>query len=142
MHIPVHHVKLHGALYHRANSDQATAAVVWESITSVLTPCKIYLPPDSEMRFNVPRNWEVWTEAFLDRAYRADLSLVPRDTKGAVLASETAVLKRLDDLTNLGGVHTLDGEFRNLKADTACLHGDHPQALRFATAISKRKKRI
>jgi UPF0271 protein len=54
---------------------------------------------------------EVAAEAFADRAYQSDGTLVPRDVPGAVLTDHTAVAAQAVRLA-VGGV------------DSLCVHGD------------------
>ena len=60
-------------------------------------------------------------EAFADRAYRADGTLVPRSEPGAVLTSEEAVSRQLREIV-AGSATSLDGVRVPIHADTLCLH--------------------
>lgn len=137
--ISINHVKLHGALYHQANRDEQVARVIWQALSEAVAPTKIYLPPESVMRSYLPSGWQVCTEAFIDRGYQSDLSLVPRSQTGAMIHSTQEAWQRYQDLSIRSGVRTIKGEFRNLKADTACIHGDNPRALEMARFIQENR---
>jgi UPF0271 protein len=76
----------------------------------------------------------VVSEAFPDRGYRADGSLVPRGAEGAVVTSPERVAARA--VTMAGGtVTTADGQVVAVRADTLCIHGDTPGAAALARAV-------
>ncbi len=75
------------------------------------------------------------TEAFADRAYDADGQLVSRERPGALWSTPEAALVQVLDLMERGQVRSLSGAWVSLRADSICLHGDHPQAVAFATRI-------
>lgn len=138
--VEVHHVKFHGALYHEANQNEEMALFLWECLNQCLAPTKIYLPPNSAMRASIQAGWEVWTEAFLDRNYLADLSLVPRLEPEASIKTVAQLLERYEHLQVERAVCTMDGQMLGLEAQTACLHGDGPMAIAFARAILLKRK--
>jgi UPF0271 protein len=67
-------------------------------------------------------------EAFADRRYLADGSLVPRDVAGAVIDDIDASLAQALAIANGEAIPTRDGGTLSLRADTLCVHGDHPDA--------------
>jgi len=74
-------------------------------------------------------------EAFPDRAYRSDGSLVPRREKGAVIHDHEIVAKRALKMALEGKVIAIDGTEIELKADTLCVHGDNPAAVQMVKKI-------
>ena len=74
-------------------------------------------------------------EAFVDRAYQADGSLVPRSQPGAVLQDSGQAIAQALDIVMRQQVTTVDGQVIPLQADTLCIHGDTPQAVAFARAL-------
>jgi UPF0271 protein len=78
-----------------------------------------------------------WAEGFIDRAYRADGHLVPRDQDGAVLTRTRQITERLREWRQTGGWKSLDGAWVRVPARTLCLHGDTPGAVALARAIRK-----
>ncbi len=113
----VHYLKLHGALYHRANSDPALAEAILEALAvrHVLAQRGALLSGARE------RGWGTTEEGFCDRAYRDDGTLVPRGQPGAVLEDEAEVVRQAIHLAPCVG--------------SLCLHGDTPGALAFARRV-------
>lgn len=70
-----------------------------------------------------------------ERRYTADGQLAPRGTPGAVIDTLDAALAQVRGLLRNGEVDALDGPRVPLHADTLCLHGDRPDAARFAAAL-------
>ncbi len=113
----VHYVKLHGALYHRANNDPALA----EAILEVLPVHHVLAQVGALLSGARERGWGTTEEGFCDRAYREDGTLVPRGEPGAVLEDEAEVVRQAIRLAPRVG--------------SLCLHGDTPGALAFARRV-------
>jgi UPF0271 protein len=79
-------------------------------------------------------------EAFPDRAYNKDGSLVSRREKGAVIHDHEIVAKRGLKMALEGKVVALDGTEIELKADTLCVHGDNPAAVDMVKRIRQELK--
>ena len=77
-------------------------------------------------------------EAFADRAYAADGSLVPRSVPGAVLHDAGVVAERVLRLVTEGLVRAIDGTELRVPAVTVCLHGDTPGAVEMARLVRRR----
>jgi UPF0271 protein len=76
-------------------------------------------------------------EAFADRAYAADGSLVSRTIPGSVLSDPTVVSARAVRMMTAGEVETSDGGTMRLHADSVCVHGDTPGALEIVRAVRR-----
>jgi UPF0271 protein len=74
-------------------------------------------------------------EAFADRAYRADGTLVPRGEPGAVLTDPAQVLARSVAIAAGKDVTAVDGTPLRLSARSLCVHGDTPDAASLARRI-------
>ena len=77
------------------------------------------------------------TEAFVDRNYNNDFSLVSRKEKNAVIEDENIAVKHLLRMINEQKIVTNRYEIKNLIADTYCVHGDNPNAIKILKLISK-----
>jgi UPF0271 protein len=77
-------------------------------------------------------------EAFADRRYLADGSLMPRSQEGAVLRDPAEAAEQAARIANEGYVTASDGSRVRIDAETICLHGDTPGAVAFARAIRDR----
>jgi UPF0271 protein len=118
----VRYVKLHGALYHRANRDAATAAALLAALEP-LPVRHVLAQPGALLDLARERGWGWTVEGFCDRAYREDGSLVDRREPGAVLEEPQEVVGQAVRLA-------VGGRFGSL-----CLHGDTPGALRLAREV-------
>ncbi|MFP3547791.1 LamB/YcsF family protein, partial [Rhizobium sp. SIMBA_035] len=79
----------------------------------------------------------VFREAFVDRAYQPDGTLVPRTHEGAVLHDPDAVVAQAVRLATRGEVLAVDGSVVRVQADSLCIHGDTPGAVSMAAAVQQ-----
>jgi UPF0271 protein len=77
----------------------------------------------------------VFTEAFADRAYRADGSLVPLSDEGAVLHDTDAVVERAVRLATQGDVVAVDGTVVSVRPDSLRLLSGTPAAVELAARV-------
>ncbi|MCF6317907.1 MAG: 5-oxoprolinase subunit PxpA [Proteobacteria bacterium] len=126
--IPMHHIKLHGALYNLAVNDAEIAAVVLNAFASVQADIKIYVPFNSAISILADDYFPIVYEAFADRAYNADLSLVSRDKPNAVITDKQQAWQQVKSIIQTGKVPTINGQMVTIKADTFCVHGDNKNA--------------
>ncbi|UOR02845.1 LamB/YcsF family protein [Leucobacter allii] len=131
----VRYVKPHGALYTRIAHDPVQAGAVVAALRDVDPGLPLVVLPGSAIeRLAREAGLRVVPEAFADRAYRADGSLVPRGEPEAVLAPEAAVAQAVR-LVAEGCATTVDGGEIELAPETICLHGDAPSAVQLAREI-------
>lgn len=134
--VPLVHVKPHGALYNMAARDRALADAIARAIRSVDAGLiLIGLAGSDLIGAGTAAGLRTAEEAFVDRAYRPDRTLVPRDEPEAVIHDEQTVVARALSLACEGTVSCTDGSLLSLRADTLCLHGDTPEADRLAKAV-------
>ncbi|MEM6412600.1 MAG: 5-oxoprolinase subunit PxpA [Pseudomonadota bacterium] len=135
--IPVVHVKPHGALYNDASKDREKAEITVRAVRSVFgSSVSVICQPDFALATAVEEyGLTVCAEAFIDRAYRADGTLVPRTEPGAVLETEAQRLKQAMDIVVRQIVPLPEGESIPLRAQTLCIHGDSPGAAATAAAV-------
>jgi UPF0271 protein len=74
-------------------------------------------------------------EAFADRGYMSDGSLVPRSRPGAFVHDIDQAAARMVKLVKEGVIETPDGQLLKLEAHSICLHGDNPTAVKMAMTI-------
>ena len=127
----LHHIKLHGGLYHATECDSHLAREYLRIIARRWPKVVVYALAGGAVSRAAKRSGQVWDEAFLDRHYRDDRSLVPRSEPGALLRDAREVRARLMELSS-GTVRTVNGKRIFLKARTLCVHADGPMAARFA----------
>jgi 5-oxoprolinase (ATP-hydrolysing) subunit A len=122
--IRLQHVKPHGALYNVAVRDRGVADAVARGIVSVDRSLVVLGLPRSELVAAAQAaGLRTAGEAFADRAYRADGTLVPRTEPGAVIHDPAEVLARIVSLAARPDV------------ETVCVHGDTPGAAELASKI-------
>ncbi|HXY43804.1 MAG TPA: 5-oxoprolinase subunit PxpA [Acidimicrobiales bacterium] len=139
----VSYVKLHGALYHRAARDGACAEAILQALEDAgLGPLPVLAQPRAALLEAArARGWSGAEEAFCDRSYRPDGSLVDRSEPGAVLVSPSAAARQAVELALEGRVRAIDGSWLQLRPASLCLHGDTPGALEVARAARRALER-
>ncbi|ARS52611.1 LamB/YcsF family protein [Kushneria konosiri] len=135
----VRYVKPHGALYNTIARDERQARAVIEAIKAIddqLVLVALAGAPLLDWAREAGLN--VAAEAFADRAYQSDGSLVSRREAGAVLHDGDQVAERMLRLVREGVIETIDGKDLVLAADSICVHGDSPGAVALAEAVRRR----
>lgn len=135
----VSYVKPHGALYNTIVTHHEQAAAVAEAVRLVDARLPV-LGMAGSVFFDEAARRELRTiaEAFADRAYRPDGRLVPRREPGAVLHDPAAIADRVAAMVTSGRVTAIDGTQIALQAQSVCVHGDSPGAVRIAAAVRDR----
>lgn len=132
----LHHVKLHGALYHRTEQDPAFARAYVKIVASAFPGTLLYVQAGGRVATWARRSGvDIWEEAFLDRGYQTDGTLIPRGKPGAILSRTADLRRRLDELMRQGGLILQGGSV--IHARTYCLHGDHSESVRNATLAAR-----
>lgn len=127
--VRLQHVKAHGALYNMAVRDAALAEAIARAIAAVDRSLMMFGLPGSELlRAGETLGLTVVAEAFADRAYEPDGSLVSRRKPGAVIHDPEVVVARVVRMAKDGAVMAIDGSTVRLNAGTVCTHGDTPGA--------------
>ena len=133
------YVKPHGALYNTAAVDEPVAQAVARAVAATPiggSPLPILCLPGSVLaRVAGSLGLTVVAEAFADRAYRPDGTLVPRSEPGAVIADADQVAARCLRLAAGGGIVAVDGSVLDVRAESICLHGDTPGAVQLGQQV-------
>jgi 5-oxoprolinase (ATP-hydrolysing) subunit A len=133
------YVKPHGALYNRAARDRDAANAIVTAIREVERSLTLLGLADSEMARAAERAGLAFaSEAFVDRAYRRDGSLVPRDQPGAVIHDVKSAVQRAVMLVKGNTITAADGTELRLSARSLCVHGDNPDAAPMLRTLRKR----
>jgi 5-oxoprolinase (ATP-hydrolysing) subunit A len=142
-HVALHHVKPHGALYNLAAKDKAIAIVVIEAIKSIALPVKLYVPYQSVIaELAINENIPIVYEAFADRNYNDDLSLVSRTEKKAIILNATEMFNHILKMIRQQKVRTINGVEVDIKAHTYCVHGDNPEAVFLIKELKEKLEQI
>ena len=75
------------------------------------------------------------TEAFADRGYRSDGTLVPRAEAGALVVDPDEVVARMLRMVLRQEVVAVDGTVVPVPAESVCVHSDTPGATVLAAAV-------
>lgn len=130
------HVKPHGALYNQAAKDLALARAIAQAVASVDARLML-VGLDGSALLVAARGvgLRAVREAFVDREYRSDGSLAPRNTPNAVVRDPEAAARRAVALARGEAIRSIDGGTLHLEPQTLCLHGDTPDAVPLARAV-------
>jgi UPF0271 protein len=132
----VRYVKPHGALYNAVVHHEAQAAAVVAAVRSYDDTLPLVgLPGSVLLRAAGSAGLRTVREAFADRGYAADGTLVPRREAGAVLDDPAAVARRVVTIVTEGKVEAVDGTWVPVACDSVCVHGDSPGAVAMAREV-------
>ncbi len=133
------HVKPHGALYHRGAEFPDVARAIADGVRRVGTQL-VLIGAAGSMLIGAGRDagLPVAEEAFADRRYRPDGTLVPRGQPGALLTDPEEAAEQAVRLARDGVALAEDASTITVRADTICLHGDTPGAAEIAKKIHER----
>ena len=136
--VPLRHVKPHGALYNDAHKDVVLAGVIIDAIREVDRNLSIVCSNTSQMATAArAAGTRVIREAFADRRYNADGSLVTRSIAGSLLTVEEAA-EQAELLAKQRAVIARDGTRISVAYDTICIHADMEHAVDRLRAIRQR----
>jgi 5-oxoprolinase (ATP-hydrolysing) subunit A len=135
-HLPLSHVKPHGALYNMAGKDYKLAKAICEGILEFDSDLILMALSGSEM-MNAAKDTglKAAKEVFADRAYEEDGSLVARSKPGAMITDEDTAIQRVIRMIQEGKVTAVTGKDISIEADSVCVHGDGAKALEFVKKI-------
>lgn len=134
--VRLQHVKPHGALFNVAVRDRSVADAIARAIALVDPALILFGLPASELiAAGKAAGLRTACEAFADRAYRPDGTLVPRTQPGAVIDDAAQVLARVTTIALERAVIAIDGTRVPITLDTICVHGDTPGAAALAARI-------
>ncbi|MGV9566892.1 LamB/YcsF family protein [Streptomyces sp. NPDC003480] len=130
------YVKPHGALYNRVVHDERQAEAVVDGVLLADAALAVLgLPGSRLLKVAGKAGLPVVTEAFADRAYTDEGTLVPRGEDGAVITEPDAVVGRSVGLARSGTVTSRSGREIPVRARSLCLHGDTPGAVDLARRV-------
>ncbi|MCX5203478.1 LamB/YcsF family protein [Streptomyces sp. NBC_00237] len=131
----VSYVKPHGALYNRTVHDAEQAAAVVAGVRLAGDFPVLGLPGSKLLAAVAGAELPAVPEAFADRAYTAQGTLVSRREPGAVIHDPDAVVARALAMATAHEVVALTGEKIPVRARSLCLHGDTPGAAELAARV-------
>lgn len=135
----VTYCKPHGALYNAIVAHEAQARAVVRALVGLAEAGHVLtllgLPGAVALRYAEAAGLPTAAEAFCDRAYAPDGTLVPRSQPGAVLRDPAEIAARAVLMATQGIVETIDGTEVRMRPVSLCLHGDNAGAVDAARAV-------
>lgn len=134
----VRYVKPHGALYNTIAHDRRQAMAVIEAIRAI-DPALVLVALAGSPLIELARSegLQCVAEAFADRAYTPEGTLVSRREPGSVLHDPVLVAQRMLRLVQSGSIEAIDGSLVRIEADSICVHGDSPAAVEMARELRR-----
>ncbi|MEV2221249.1 5-oxoprolinase subunit PxpA [Nocardia vinacea] len=131
----VSHVAPHGRLGNLVATRADYAAAVVDAVGS-FDPNLIVLAQDGKLADHAcAQGIRVGIVGIVDRAYRADGTLVPRSEPGAVIHDPEALARRAVRMVTEEIIESIGGTSLSVRPNTLLLHGDNADAVRNARAI-------
>lgn len=134
----VSYLKPHGALYNRVVWDERQAGAVAEAVAAIRPGMAVLtLPGGAFARAAAAAGLRVVAEAYPDRGYRSDGTLVARSEPGALVIGARAIAARAARMVLDGLVSSVGGTDVAVRPQSLCLHGDSPGAADAAAAVRR-----
>ena len=132
----IKYVKPHGALYNTIVHHEAHAEAVVDAVKAFGGDLPLLLLPGSVALDKAERaGLRGVAEAFADRGYTPEGTLVSRREQGAVLHDAAQVTERMIRLAEHGTLTAVDGSTVHLAAESICVHGDTPGSATMAAEV-------
>lgn len=136
--VAMQHVKAHGALYNMAEKDLSIATAIAAAIKDVNPALYMLCLANSQMVVAAKQQGVPFVEeAFADRAYTDEGTLVSRKVAGSVVHDITQVVTRVVRMVKDHSVISITGKEVPIEAQTICVHGDTPGAVDMVKALRK-----
>jgi UPF0271 protein len=130
------HVKPHGALYNMAAASARLAAAIARAVHDVDRALVLFgLPGSHLISEGESAGLRTACEAFADRNYMSDGSLVSRKRADAQVHDADEAVRRAIRMVREGSITSVDGDAIEMRADTICIHGDGAHAAEFAQRL-------
>jgi UPF0271 protein len=141
--VPLHHVKLHGALAVVASTSEPVAAAILDAIGQTAPGRPIYSPfwPGNPLHeLGEARGIQIIQEMYADMRYDGAGILIQERSKRAMPVEEAVA--QVESFLLAGTVRSVDGEAIPIDAGSICFHGDGPNAIELAQAIQETVGRL
>lgn len=137
--IRLRYVKPHGALYNTIVHHEDQARAVVDGVRAFGGDLSLMLLPGGvAVDLAEKAGIHVIAEAFADRNYQPDGTLVSRRDANAVITDPEAVAQRVLQVASTGSVTAIDGTTLQVNAQSICVHGDSPGSVELTRAIVER----
>jgi UPF0271 protein len=132
----LHHVKLHGALYHQVGRDVDLARAVSRRLKTDWPQLFLYAAADSRLAtIAQAEGLTVVLEAFADRRYAESGKLVPRQQPDSIIVDKHDAAAQAHDIVIKNTIRTTSNTHIPIDAHTLCVHGDGPTPVAILHAV-------
>lgn len=136
--VRLNHVKAHGALYNMASQDATIAQAIAQAVYDFDPQLALFALSGSQLvDAGEQAGLKVVEEVFADRTYQGDGRLTPRHHPQALVTDPELAANNVVRMIKEGKTTAIDGKEIPLRAETICVHGDTPQALRFVRQLKQ-----
>jgi 5-oxoprolinase (ATP-hydrolysing) subunit A len=134
----VTHVKPHGALYNQAVGNRALAEAIANGVARWKRDVILMgLAGSSMLDVFREAGFRVAAEAFADRRYEPDGTLRSRKFDDALIRDPAEAGRQALQIAERGTVTARDGTEVAVNAQTICIHGDTPGAVKIAATVAQ-----
>lgn len=132
------YVKPHGALYNTASKDPSETEVILSAIQEI-DPHLAFMGLAGSIMQNIATKQHApfIAEAFADRRYESDGTLMSRSKSGAVILQPEEAVEQVLSIVSQQQVQCSNGSYIPMKADSVCIHGDNPAAPAILRALDQ-----
>lgn len=123
------HIKPHGALYNEAAKNENIAQIIIDSVLEFDLRLPLFVPEHSVISDMAKGKIPLIFEAFADRNYNENYSLVSRSKPHALITEKEKVFEHLFTMVSQGKIRCENGKEINTQANTFCLHSDTPNSM-------------
>ncbi len=132
------HVKPHGALYNTAAVNKKIARAIAEALYAIDKNIIFMVLAGAETEKAAQEvGLRYAREVFADRNYNSDGTLVARSHPQSIIKDSAEAAKRMVEIIKTGKLKALDGTIINVEADSVCVHGDTPGAIKHMMNLRK-----
>lgn len=136
--LELNHIKAHGALYNQMIIDAELSNFYLDTIKDFKNKCSLYIPYKSEIeKIALKKGFSIIYEAFGDRNYNDDLSLVSRNNENALITNPESVVNHIKTIKETETVKTINGNYKKIKFDTICIHSDTNNSIEILKKINQ-----
>ncbi|WP_347862306.1 5-oxoprolinase subunit PxpA [Salimicrobium sp. PL1-032A] len=135
------HVKAHGALYNMAAKRPEIAEAIAGAVRDTDPRLILFGLAGSELiTAGKKAGLKLAQEVFADRTYQPDGTLTPRSEENAMIHDPEEAITQVKRMVTEGTCSAVDGSTIRMHADTICVHGDNPEALKFTRHLKEELK--
>ena len=136
--LELNHIKAHGALYNQMIIDAELSNFYLDTIKDFKNKCSLFIPYKSEIeKIALKKGFSIIYEAFGDRNYNDDLSLVSRNNENALITDPESVVNHIKTIKETETVKTINGNYKKIKFDTICIHSDTNNSIEILKKINQ-----